>query len=996
MFSVEEMNSVVEKADFVLDYSWVKKSLLKYRFEQSIPQVNGEVKRLSHFIEGVLSSSPFWQNDDGISICRIAGEMAELLSLASSLSEKLRSKMRMRAALLYELAEMPALTSAVLETEDFSGPLDDMFFRRSLFRCLGFERQEIEDLILSAQSNSAEIFDVLSHDSIALARFEQGISDAPTAFASTSLAELAKHIQLSMNASELKAFEAVIRKRISYATRNNVSDALFEELEKIKFPAELWRAQVSALNGGLLNRDFDSWGFAAPTGSGKTFLTRLLITQTLKEDPSTKILYIVPTKALVNEVWLDLNKTLSSLDYQVIKVTPQIISLDPEENEKISACSVAVLTPEKADLLLRISSDFVESSSLIIVDEAHHIEAGTRGVLLELYLWRIRKLFRKDSRVVFLSAVAPNILDFASWLGNQPGSVAVDHRSTRMRAGVYRIRKNGRQNEGWIDFADETSILAVESPVEKTQDKKLLQLICAVANAGPVLIVAKGKGTTETLAQKMKDYLIEQGTLTTLSREDLALDEIQRLDSRLEREMYSTVPMRELLQYQVAYHHAGLPPRVRVSVEEAIRKGLVKYVFATTTLAEGVNFPFSTVIIQSLALREPPEKGKPTRYSPVTPRSFWNIAGRAGRPGSDREGQAILFEPSLGLERINAVIENYLDSSLNGVQPVGSALADSLSELSGQIESGDLTLEDLSKVSIPENLSKRARGTVNLLRVGIIHAKASNLLPRVEDMLDSTFAARYLSQKDRETAVKILDRQLNLVNNFLAAPNAPSQEMVAELGLSLETLVELREYVKGMQDWQLERCQSLMYGGTVNIDQVPFIVGPVAARMAELEGPKLGGFYSSVIVNWLEGVPLTTVKSQAKFNEKLENLISVIYSRIQYLLPWGLYAMHELVREECQQRNITSYTDEILSLAYLIDSGVPNFHALRLVNLDFERVDATRLSKAYLRLSPRSMDILGWLVSTDKNIIFSISRGGDNRRLDFDLNRLLDSLSQAQ
>jgi hypothetical protein len=269
------------------------------------------------------------------------------------------------------------------------------------------------------------------------------------------------------------------------------------------------------------------------------------------------------------------------------------------------------------------------------------------------------------------------------------------------------------------------------------------------------------------------------------------------------------------------------------------------------------------------------------------------------------------------------------------------------------------------------------------------------LLPRVEEILDSTFAARYLSESDRAISVRILDSQLSLINNFLASPNAPSQEMIAELGLSLETLVELREYVRGMKDWQIETCHNLMFGGTVNITQVPYIVGPVAARMAELEGPKLGGFYSNVIVNWLEGIPLTTVKSQSSFDKKLEDLISVIYSRIQYLLPWGLYAMHELVQEECRQRNITSYTDEILSLAYLVDSGVPNFDALRLVNLDFERVDATRLSKAYLSLHQRDTDILGWLINTDRNSIFSISRGSDNRRLDFDLNRLLDSLSQS-
>src|SRR5262249_34936864 len=159
----------------------------------------------------------------------------------------------------------------------------------------------------------------------------------------------------------------------------------------------------------------------------------------------------------------------------------------------------------------------------------------------------------------------------------------------------------------------------------------------------------------------LREYHEARGQLRSLTEAEQASDIVRRLDSRLSREMYSDVPMRALLKHRIAYHHAGLPPRVRIAVEEAIRARMIDFVFATTTLAEGVNFPFSTVIVQALALREAPEKGRGARYHPVTPRSFWNIAGRAGRPGVDREGQAILFEPTLGLDKVNAVLDPYLD-----------------------------------------------------------------------------------------------------------------------------------------------------------------------------------------------------------------------------------------------------------------------------------------------------------------------------------------------
>lgn len=992
MFALDDLKQILSHDQFCEDYKWVKKALALYRLNYTLSNENGKVKRLSHFVEGVLSSAPSWEDEDGLNLCRIAGEISELLSTLTEVSEAYRRKMRIRSALLYELAEVPALTGAVLQNNDFCTLLNDMFYRRGFFRNLGFNQEGLDSSIENILTDTRELEQVLSHDSMALALYEQGLSKFPFTLASTSLVEVAKQIQFSMNASEIQAFEAVIKKRLSFATRSNVSDLLFGQLERVKFPAELWKTQLKALHAGLIDANYDSWGFAAPTGSGKTFLARLLIIQALQEKPDSKVLYIVPTKALVHEVWMSLNQTISDLGHTVVKVTPQLVELDPSECDKLKACSVAVLTPEKADLLLRLGSQFVLNSGLIVVDEAHHIEAGNRGVLLELYLWRIRKLFQKKSRVVFLSAVAPNIIDFASWLGERPGGVVIDHRSTRMRAGVYRIRGKGRSKEGWIDYADGTSILAVSNSVENSEEKQLLQLASVMANAGPVLIVAKGKGTTETLAKKMKDYLVHSENADPMSQNELGSEEIQRLDSRLEREMYQSVAMRELLQYRIAYHHAGLPPRVRISVEDTIRAGWVKYVFATTTLAEGVNFPFSSVIVQSLALKDAPEKGKSVRYSPVTPRSFWNIAGRAGRPGYDNEGQAILFEPSLGLSHINAVIESYLDPSLNGVQPVGSALADNLSELAHSIQSGQLILDDLSSIRIPDKVSKKVRGTVNLLRVGIIHAKASNLFPSVEDILENTFAARYINKSEKTTALSVIQEQFRLVDEFLSEPDAPSQEMIAELGLSLETLVDLRDYVRSLENWKIERFSELMFGGAVNSMQAPYLIGPVAKRMAELEGPKLGGLYSSVIVNWLEGIPLTSVKTQADFSKRLEELISIIYSRVQFLLPWGLYATHALVQEECRRRNITTYNDEILSLAYLVDAGVPNFDALRLVNLEFERVDATRLAKYYLQLRDRDTDIIGWLISEAKSTILRVVRGSDNRRLDYDLDKLLDAI----
>lgn len=901
--------------------------------------------------------------------------------------------MRIRSAFLYELSNFPSLSTSMLKTEDMDGIAYPIFIRGGVYGKLGMDGrlQKITSIIENQDLSSLNAVDILvRYDCINLLKFEQGLIDEPKKWNSGELTEFLKQVTIGLNSSEVAIFNKILSKRLEQSTRNNVDANVFENLIKIQFPNELWQNQIAAIQSGLIDEKYDSWGFAAPTGTGKTFLTRLLILKTLLDNPQNKILYIVPSKALVHEVWSNLNSAFEELGYKAIQVTPQLTELDDQEKTKLFDCSIAVLTPEKADLLLRLDKEFNTYVSLIIVDEAHHLESDTRGVLLELYLWRIKKMFTNQNRIIFLSAVTPNILELASWMGKNPNGLVVDKRSTRMRSGIFRIKGIGKAKKGIIEYFNGTSIEIIDSNLEGTLKKQLIQLAEKISFAGPVLIVAKGKREAENLAKLMQDWLKENQKISELNKDQIDSEIIQRLDSRLEREMYETVEMRNLIKNRIAYHHAGLPPRIRESVEKAIREKLVDYVFATTTLAEGVNFPFSSVIIQSLSLREAPEKGQPAKFHIITPRTFWNIAGRAGRPGTDQEGQVILFEPSLGIEDIDEITKPYLNPSLNRVEPVKSAFAGSVKEIIDGINTGNFDLKDINDVKIAQHVSKKVKGTVNLLRVGLIHAKASNLIDKPEELLEGTFADNNINPEEREFTNKLLIRQFEIVDEFLKSSDNISIDLIAELGLSLETLTEIQEYVKNMEDWQINNLSKIYQHGSINFSFAKFCIGPVASRMAELEGPKLGGFLTDVIMSWLQGLPLLTVKLRAKWKGSPEELIAVIYSRIQFLLPWGLYAMHRIVQEEAKKRAI-EYNDEILKVAYLVDAGVPSFDALQLVDHDFERVDATRLSNNYRRYR-KETTITKWLNAQPIDSIIGCVRGHDNRRLDSDLFILLTKL----
>lgn len=916
MFSVDELRLAVSSRELEADLRVVRESLTRDKFETPIAEGNISVARLASLINAALVSAVRWKAGEGLELLEQAGEAAEVLARLEE--EPFASQARLRGALLYELADLPTMASALFDDRDGPQFLVDFFKRRGPFRSLASQ-------VIDGDSNGAADRPMrlaLCQDALSLAEFqhdpERELSDH-----ARDLELVACHFQFDLNLTDVRAFEQVVRRRAERATRESTDQELLRSLRQIGFPPELWASQTQAIQAGLLDPKFDAWSMAAPTGTGKTFLTRMLILKTLRDRPGQKVLYVVPSKALVHQVSRDLQRSLKGAGIEVLSVTAQLTSLAETEEEELAVAAVLVLTPEKADLLLRIGAKFLKEVALVVVDEAHHLEEGTRGVLLELYLARLRAALAVDARYVLLSAVAPNISEVTDWLGSSPGSTLVTRRATRMRVGTYRIKQVGGINRGVIDYTNGTEVTVLSESVETAQDQGLVQLAERLGVGGPVLVVAKGQKTAENLASDLQKRLEAAGA-QPLSSEDLQAEEMLRLDSRLEREMYAGVELRELARWGVAYHHAGMPPRVREAVEDAITAGFIHFVVATTTLAEGVNFPFSTVIVQALATQAPTfEPGVPMSWRIFTPRKFWNIAGRAGRAGYDHQGQVILFEPSLQAERVDSV-DPYLEPDIERIPPLTSALADGLSNMRREIEDGELSLDDIATPVLQKGVAKGTQGVVNLVRVGLAHAHATEAMGDEESYFQGTFAAQVMKGRDREFAEAVMAQQAQVVDEYLKAPGAPPVEFVAELGLSIDTLSQLQEYVRSLEDWQIEGWGKVVMGPAINFQQLKYVVGPILKRMSELEGERLGGIYSSVVEEWCRGHPFSVIKPVR--TDRLEELIRVMYSRVQYILPWGLYAANRFVEEEVARRPFP-YDGELNRLAYLVDAGVPDWAA---------------------------------------------------------------------
>ena len=181
---------------------------------------------------------------------------------------------------------------------------------------------------------------------------------------------------------------------------------------------ELLPSQQKAMADNLFNVAANATVLQMPTSAGKTLMAEfnILITKSLRRD--AKIVYVVPSRALVNQVYYDLCSDLSGLDIDVEK-TSSATEIDPTENDFLIADDIDVLvsTPEKLDLLIKRNHHSVEDVSLFIIDEAHTIENGSRGAKLELLLAMLHRE-RPTSKFMLLSPFLPddnNIL--AEWLG---------------------------------------------------------------------------------------------------------------------------------------------------------------------------------------------------------------------------------------------------------------------------------------------------------------------------------------------------------------------------------------------------------------------------------------------------------------------------------------------------------------------------------------------------------------------------------------------------
>ena len=445
---------------------------------------------------------------------------------------------------------------------------------------------------------------------------------------------------IPVNHEELSAAERYARAKAKQSTPSY--NSFLELLDFGLDPFQEQACDALAKGKGVL--------VAAPTGAGKTIVGEFAIHLALEK--KQKVFYTTPIKALSNQKYAEL----------VSRYGPDRVGLLTGDTNNNSDAQIVVMTTEVLRNMIYANSTSLIELGFVVMDEVHYLADRFRGAVWEEVILHLPK----DVRIVSLSATVSNAEEFGAWLeevrgdteivvsevrpvpldqhvlfGDElmelfaPGSKnqrvnpeLVQKHSNKLRIpmGTFRGSK-GKRPKGEIDKRF-TRIPKVSKPevVEILEDNDLLPAIFFIfsrAGCDAAVRACHQWGVRLTTREEQQEirYLVEQKTASIADEALAALGYFEWL-SGLER--------------GIAAHHAGMLPAFKEVVEELFLKKLVRVVFATETLALGINMPARTVVLERL------DKFNGEARVQITPGEYTQLTGRAGRRGIDTLGHSVI------------------------------------------------------------------------------------------------------------------------------------------------------------------------------------------------------------------------------------------------------------------------------------------------------------------------------------------------------------------
>ncbi len=438
-----------------------------------------------------------------------------------------------------------------------------------------------------------------------------------------------------------------------------------EVLLKDSFIKELWPAQHLLGEAGVFKGK--SAVVQMPTSAGKTKASELVIRSAFIAERTSLVVIVAPFRALCHEIKNSLATSFLGESIKVDELT-DVFQTDFDLEELLENKQILVVTPEKLLYVLRHNPELGNKIGLIIFDEGHQFDSGTRGITYELLITSLRSLLPEYSQTILISAVISNADVIGSWLIGDDSQVVsgINLNPTFRTIGFASwVDSLGQikfitDNESGIDSFFVPRVIEQHTLQKKPRESKLrvfpdktdgqsiaLYLGLKLVPNGSVAIFCGRKTTVTSICENAveiyeRNISIDPPAIISNQKE------MNRIYNLYKNNFGVNETATKSAKLGIFTHHGDTPHGIRLAVEYAMRENLIHFVVCTSTLAQGVNLPIRYLIVNSVY----------QGLERIKVRDFHNLMGRAGRADQHTEG-SILFADSNIYDKKNSKDEDW-------------------------------------------------------------------------------------------------------------------------------------------------------------------------------------------------------------------------------------------------------------------------------------------------------------------------------------------------
>jgi hypothetical protein len=737
-----------------------------------------------------------------------------------------------------------------------------------------------------------------------------------------------------------------------------------ESVTKSQSMFELLPPQRAALQEqGLLDQAHRAIVIEMPTSGGKTLLAEFRMLQALNQFDQDKgwVAYVAPTRALVSQITRRLRRDLEPFGVIIEQLTGAI-EVDVFEEYLLSGSDpqssfhVLVSTPEKLQLVIR-NKKVTRPLALIVMDEAHNLEDTERGLRIELLLATIRR--ECNAHFLLLMPMVPNAKELANWLAGDAGN-AISLGTSAWKpneriVGLFHSVQDDSKPAGWrmvfetlittpktLHLTGQHRIGGVKplnipwSKIHNSLSAQAGAMARVFSDRGTSIAVALRPDHVWSLARKVSEACLPLDPVP----EPIAL--VQRF---LKTEIGPDFELIDMLGRGIGVHHSGLSDEARSLMEWLAEEGVLRVLCATTTIAQGINFPVSSIFLSSHKYPKARHEKMPRE---MTPREFWNLAGRAGRFGQDSVGV-------IGLAR--------------GQDP--GALAQFVSRVTGNLVSRLVSLlDEVDQAGRLQNLKRViAEEQWRDFRCYVAHMwnekkNLDDVLTDTEGLLRYTFGYGSLRTAQTPNATQKADALLHATRGYVqelaqhpenaaladATGFAPEGVRTALLGLNH------LEHQLTPSDWEpASLFGAVQQSSLPNLIGIMLNIGELRRSLQEIGGEGMTQQnIASLTADWVNGRSIRDIAEKyfraedGDTTEAITKACRAIYRTLVNSGPWGLSALSKMPTSGIDFDNLPDdLKRRINALPSMIYHGVSSESAVLMRMNTVPRSIAESLGTAY-------------------------------------------------